>query len=122
MPTKLSVTGRLNARAALRMSVSATAVAAALLGPAPAQAADRWSTNCVGSRGLFSCVDQWGPGGSIVQVITVPAVRDDREAAASAERERLWVARCRPVSRLDDHGVRRFSYAAPGCEFGKYED
>jgi hypothetical protein len=97
-------------------------VAAALAIPAPAEAAGRWSGSCVGSRGLISCVEHWGPGGSIVQTITVPAPRDDREAAASAERERLWLARCRPASRLDAHGVRRYWYAAPGCEFGKYED
>ena len=94
----------------------------ALATPAPAEASDRWSSHCVRSRGLFSCVEQWGSGGSFAQVIAVPGPRDEREAAASAERERLWLARCRPASRLDAYGVRRFWYAAPGCEFGKYED
>src|SRR5687768_7583198 len=65
-----------------------------------AYAGERWSTHCVGSRGLFSCVDQWGSGGGFPQVVAIPAPRDDRDAAASAERERLWLSRCKPVSRL----------------------
>ena len=90
--------------------------------PASAEVAERWSTHCVTSRGLHSCVDLWGPPGSIAKVIAVPGPRDEREAAAAAERERLWLARCKPVGRTDAYGVRRFWYAAPGCEFGRYED
>ena len=123
MARKLSAIGRSDAQAAFRTGLGAAAVTVAtLLGPSAAQAGDRWSVNCVGARGLFSCVEQWGPGGSIVQVIKVPSPRDDQEAAAAAERDRKWVARCRPASQLDDYGVRRFYYAAPGCEFGKHED
>jgi hypothetical protein len=123
MPTNPNATGRPDARAVLRIGLSAAAVAVAMLfAPAPAQAGDRWSSNCVRSRGVFSCVEQWGAGGSIIKVIEVPGPRDDQEAAASAERDRLWLARCRPVSRVDDYGIRRLRYAAPGCEFGRYQD
>jgi hypothetical protein len=124
MSTKLSAVGRADGRAVLRLGLSAAAVlAATLLAPASAraQAEDRWSETCVRSYGVFSCVEQWGAGGGIAKVILV-APRDEKEAAASAERDRLWVARCRPVSRTDAYGVSRLRYAAPGCEFGRYQD
>jgi hypothetical protein len=123
MPTNLSAAGRPDARAVLRIGLSAAAVAVAMLAaPAPAQAADRWSENCVRSRGLVSCVEQWGAPGGIARVMQVPGPRDDQEAAALAERDRRWAARCRPVSQVDNYGVQRFRYAAPGCEFGRHED
>jgi hypothetical protein len=54
-------------------------------------------------------------------VIEVPQPRTEREIAEAAERERLWQARCRPVIRQDHYGVRRYHYAVPDCEYGKYE-
>jgi hypothetical protein len=125
MPTRLSATGWTDARAVVRVGLSAAAVAVAILlapAPAAAQADDRWSENCVRSRGLFSCVEQWGSGGSFVKVIQVPGPRDEKEAAAAAERDRLWAARCRPASHTDAYGVNRLRYAAPGCEFGRNQD
>jgi hypothetical protein len=74
-------------------ALAAIALATLPLATAHARAGDRWSTHCVGSRGLFSCVEQWGSGGSFPQVVAIPAPRDDRDAAASAERERLWLSR-----------------------------
>jgi len=54
-------------------------------------------------------------------LITVPQPQAEKDVADSAARERLWQARCRPVIRQDQYGVRRYHYAAPGCEYGKYE-
>jgi hypothetical protein len=54
-------------------------------------------------------------------VIHVPPPKTEKEVAEAAERDRLWVARCRPTIRQDQYGVRRYHYAAPGCEYGKYE-
>jgi len=54
-------------------------------------------------------------------VIPVPKPKTEKEVAEAAERDRLWVARCKPVIRQDQYGVRRYHYAAPGCEYGKYE-
>jgi hypothetical protein len=124
MSTKLSAVGRAEGRAVLRIGLSAAAVAATTLfvpAPARAQAEDRWSETCVRSYGVFSCVERWGAPGGIAKVILV-GPRDEKEAAASAERDRLWAARCRPVSRTDAYGVSRLRYAAPGCEFGKHQD
>jgi hypothetical protein len=54
-------------------------------------------------------------------VIHVPAPQAERDVAEAAEHERLWRARCRPVIRQDAYGMRRYHYAAPGCDYGKYE-
>ncbi len=54
-------------------------------------------------------------------IIEVPPPRGEKEIADAAARERLWQARCRPAIRQDQYGVRRYHYAAPGCEYGKYE-
>lgn len=40
---------------------------------------------------------------------------DEEELAA-------WEERCKPVIKKDRYGVRRYSYAKPGCEFGAGED
>ena len=87
---------------------------------APARADGIRNTTCLASGGAFSCTTQWhrtGGGGQIL-----PWQIDARETAASAERERKWLARCRPVARPDQFGVSRYSYAAAGCEFGRTED
>ena len=54
-------------------------------------------------------------------LIRVPQPQTEQEMADTATRERLWQARCHPVIRQDQYGVRRYHYAAPGCEYGKYE-
>jgi len=54
-------------------------------------------------------------------IITVPPPQTEKDVAEAAARDRLWQARCRPVIRQDAHGVRRYQYAAPGCEYGKFE-
>jgi hypothetical protein len=54
-------------------------------------------------------------------VIPVPPPRSEAEARDIDAHERLWRARCRPVARQDRYGVNRYVYAAPGCEYGKYE-
>lgn len=77
----------------------------------------------VGSRSAYgsdSCVeirrDLANP-----YIIHVPPPANEKDVADIAARERLWQARCRPVIRQDAHGVRRYQYAAAGCDYGKYE-
>ena len=79
------------------------------------------ATSCVRGGGSFSCTTLWrtGTGGSAGPSLWTP--RAEREHAEAAERERLWLARCRPIAEYDRHGVKRNRYAAPGCEFGRYE-
>jgi hypothetical protein len=54
-------------------------------------------------------------------IISVPQPQTEKDVADAAARDRLWQARCRPVIRQDQHGVRRYQYAAAGCDYGKYE-
>jgi hypothetical protein len=54
-------------------------------------------------------------------VIHVAPPQGERAVAEAAEHERLWRSRCRPVIRQDAYGMRRYHYAAPGCDYGKYE-
>ena len=76
---------------------------------------------CVGTRGSLSCVGQWGPSVD-PHIRHAPGLRDPREEAEAAERERRWVARCRPIIQQDQYGVARYRYAAPGCEYGVIQD
>jgi hypothetical protein len=107
---------------------AATMTAIALLHASPAQAGSVYSTSC-----SYSYARGWGGGygaGGCVEierelvnpyVIEVPQPRTEKEIADAAERQRLWLARCRPVIRQDHYGVRRYHYAVPDCEYGKYE-
>jgi hypothetical protein len=97
-------------------------VGLALLGTSipfePAKAGGISVTNCVTSFFDFSCVERWGRAGDPL-VRHPPGPQGDAE---SAERDRKWVARCRPVIKQDRYGVERYQYAAPGCEFGRFQD
>ncbi len=78
-----------------------------------------WS--CVGGFGSFNCVTRSGPGGD-PHVTQLPGALSPPEQARAAERERRWVARCRPTVAYDHYGVARYHYSAPGCEFGLGEE
>jgi hypothetical protein len=54
-------------------------------------------------------------------VIQVPPPQTEKDMAESVTRERLWQARCRPVIHQEADGVRRYHYAAVGCDYGRYE-
>jgi hypothetical protein len=85
----------------------------------PAQA-DTVLLSCFGGRGAGSCVIVEGGGGN-PHVRTIAGPTTEQDKAESAQRERLWVARCKPQMAVDDMGVQRYTYAAPGCDFGKYQ-
>lgn len=89
------------------------------LSQVPAQA-QTTSVSCFGGRGSASCVIVEGGGGN-PQVRSIPELKTDQEKAESAQRERLWVQRCKPQMALDGYGVARLTYAAASCEFGKYQ-
>ena len=67
-----------------------------------------------------SCTNIWH-GLTNPYVRRVPLPRSDEEVADLGERDRLWEQRCHPVVRQDMYGVRRYVYAARGCEYGRYE-
>jgi hypothetical protein len=103
---------------------AATMTAVALLTASSTQAGSVYTTNCSASYGYGyargGCIEIEGRLAN-PHMIEVPQPQSDKEIADAAERERLWKARCRPVIRQDHYGVRRYHYAAPDCEYGKYE-
>lgn len=105
------------------MSMRATLTIAALglaLSQVPAQAESTRMTSCFGGWFNGTCVRVFGGGGN-PHIRTIAEPRTDQERAESAQRERLWVARCKPQMTVDGMGVQRYAYAASGCEFGKYQ-
>lgn len=86
---------------------------------APACADGVRNTTCIVIAGASTCTTQWR---TFAAAAPFPWQIDPRETAASAERERKWLTRCRPVRREDALGVSRYVYAASGCEFGKLQD
>jgi hypothetical protein len=98
----------------------AMVMGAALSNVQPA-AAGAASGICSRSGESVTCTAQWGSaGGGFPQIIYVPD-QDRWDADTADQREKRWLARCRPVIRQDQYGVARYAYAAPGCEFGKSE-
>jgi hypothetical protein len=104
-------------RAPAAQAASLAVVFATLAWLTPAEADRVRTSTCVRSGGLSSCTTVWRTGAGTV--LWTP--QTEREAAESAERERLWLARCRPVADTDQYGVKRYRYAAAGCEFGRYD-
>jgi hypothetical protein len=76
------------------------------------------ATNCIRSFGEYSCVERW----NWTDDQSTRRAPDPQEEAESAERERQWEARCHPVVKQDQYGVGRYQYAAPGCEFGRFQN
>jgi hypothetical protein len=107
-----------------RLSYAIGVAVLALWLPSAPAFADPWissgaaTSSCVGAYGAVSCASRWSEREGTIR----PRQRTEQEIAEAAERDRKWVARCKPVIRQDRYGVERYSYAAPGCEFGKTED
>ena len=92
------------------------------LAPAQSRHTDTVVGSCVYAAGAAHCVRQYrygDRGNSGIQSFKEPS---EEEIAESRERDRRWVARCRPYLRQDQYGVSRYHYAARGCEYGKYEE
>jgi len=108
-----------------RLCYSIAAVVLALSLPAASAAAESWTesgastSSCVGSYGMFSCAARWHVREDYG---TARRERSPQDTAEARERDRKWMERCKPVVRQDAYGIDRASYAAPGCEFGKFTD
>jgi hypothetical protein len=99
----------------------AVSVVISLAGLVPATAQQIKSGGCVDTWHSFNCVTRWAPAGD-PYVRTVPQPLDAAAIARVKEREHRWAERCRPTITPDRYGVPRYSYAAPGCEFGVGEN
>ena len=108
--TKVIFISRLTAATALSL-VSMTAIGGA------AHADGMVFGGCIGGGGAVNCAVRWGEAGDpYIRVVPQPVTEDEK--TQSAQRDRKWEARCRPVIAQDRYGVPRYQYAAPGCEFG----
>jgi hypothetical protein len=103
----------------LRLTLTIATLGLALT-QVPAQAGSAM-LSCFGGRGVGTCVLNYGGGDGNPHVRTIPAPATEQDKAESAQRERLWVARCKPQMAVDDFGVQRYTYAASACDFGKYQ-
>ncbi len=83
---------------------------------------DTVTGSCVYAYGTASCVRQYRYNDAGNTGIKKYGEAAEEAAAESREREKLWVSRCRPSLRQDAHGVSRYVYAAPGCEYGRFQD
>lgn len=110
-----------------RFSLSAWLAALALLllsmmaAPARSHTPGTSTFSCVGGYGTGSCVVIRRPGVSNPHVISVPAPQSDADRQDADARDRIWFDRCRPLVRQDRYGMPRYSYGAPGCEFGRID-
>jgi hypothetical protein len=93
-------------------------LASLVLNTASAEAGGVNTLNCVGGRSSVSCVETYHRS-SNPYIIQVPLPISDEDRAASAAREKQWQEFCRPLILQDRHGVWRYDYAAPGCEYGR---
>ncbi len=100
-----------------RMSVATLAMLTMPAASGVLHAADIETGGCITSYRSFSCTTVWARAQD-PNIRIVPAAAAALEQQAFAERDRLWLARCRPVIRQDRYGVSRYHYAARGCEFG----
>lgn len=80
-----------------------------------------YTTNCFDTRSTESCITTFRGGRLSPHVITVPAPASADALAAAETRDRRWAERCRPVIRQDRYGMPRYSYDAPGCEYGRLD-
>jgi hypothetical protein len=82
-----------------------------------------WSVSgsCVGGGGVGTCVAQTRNFLRDPHVRPVRGFESQEEAEQSVKRDRKWAHFCKPVAFTDRYGVARYSYAQPGCEFGRSE-
>jgi len=76
--------------------------------------------SCFGGDNAYSCLRIFRTVRKNPHVIVVPQATGSELAAIEA-RDRRWEARCRPTIRQDAYGMPRYTYAAPGCEYGRLD-
>jgi hypothetical protein len=96
------------------------ALAAVLIGASAAQAGGVETGDCIFGRHGFSCAHTWRHLTNPYVIHIAPPATDE-EIADARERDRQWRNRCHPIVKQDARGVSRYSYSAPGCEYGKFE-
>jgi len=104
-----------------RLSVTKLMMLAAFVAVAsPASAGSEVSSwNCRFSYfyGYSNCTRTWT---EIPDPVRDPE-QERLDKIARQKEEAKWQEFCKPVFKADQYGVRRASYAKPGCEFGRTE-
>lgn len=100
-------------------SIAAYALLALSMTGAPARSEGVFSRDCYGNYPVRSCVEIYRSGRVSPNVIAAPQSAEDRAAAEA--RDKRWLARCQPTIRSDLYGMPRYSFAAAGCEFGRFD-
>ncbi len=107
----------------LRRLAAAGLFALALVALSFSTAKADWSitSSCVGGWGMGSCSAVKRHSVRDTHLRHVPGFDTEQEAKESMAQDRKWVSFCKPVVFTDRYGVSRYSYARPGCEFGRSE-
>jgi hypothetical protein len=93
-----------------------------LAAPARSEAGEGvYTWNCFGTRGSRTCTSIFRKGRIHPHVINVQGPASPEEVAAAEARDRRWAERCDPVIRQDRYGMPRYTYGAPGCEYGRLD-
>jgi hypothetical protein len=111
-----------------RFSLTAWFAALALLvlsmmsAPARSQPLGVSTYSCSGPWwGTQNCVETHRKGPFNPHVIVFPGPQSEEERKAVEARDRRWSERCQPLARQDRYGMPRYSYNAPGCEYGRLD-
>lgn len=100
----------------LAFALSTTAADAASFGRTTTCARYGGSISCK-SEGYYTGSRYYG--GSRPTIIQQVAPLTAAELGEQAERIHDWEKFCKPTENVDNLGVTRYSYAQPGCEFGR---
>lgn len=104
-----------------RMKLRKLLLTAALVACASPALADSFvsTSNCKYSQyyGYNNCRETWT---QIPDPVRNPE-QERQDALALQKEDAKWMAFCKPVFRADEFGVRRATYSAKGCEFGRSE-
>jgi hypothetical protein len=104
-----------------RLNVTKLIVLAALMVSASPALAEEFvrTSNCnfSGYYGYSNCTTTWREIAEPVRDLA----QEKRDEIARQQEDAKWEAFCKPTYHADQYGVRRASYAKPGCEFGRSE-
>ena len=104
-----------------RLNVRKLIVSAALLVLASPAFADGFvaTSNCnfSGYFGYSNCRTVWRDIAEPVRDLK----QEKLDEIARQQEDAKWEAFCKPTFHTDQYGVRRATYAKPGCEFGRTE-
>jgi hypothetical protein len=107
----------------LRRLAAAGLLALAVIASSFSTAKADWSisSSCVGYWGMGNCAAVKRHFVRDTHLRQVRGFDTEDEAKESVLRDRKWMSFCKPVVLTDRYGVSRYSYAQPGCEFGRSE-